>query len=998
MGNKSTLCNKQYAVNKYVGTAYDTVKKVSDNIEDVSVVADALGEDFPDGGLANIADNLDQITVVEENIGDVSTVAENILEVVEVADNIDAVLDVPNQAELARKWAQEAEDVEVLPGEYSAYHYANKAEEQADRAETEVDTLSNAIRGEGYFSPAGGVYPAPPTLGLPYSWFASDSGSVGITAWKEGELLQYVPNEVDPDNVLGDYFRVGGINSGASAPINQPRQYGDGVTTTFAVPDPDGIQYPSEVFHVFFDGLRQLAGTDYNITDVGVIEFTEAPPLLVAIDITLFAPKYLADDISLGLVTATGSTTPRLLSERFADVVNVKDFGAKGDGVTNDTVALQRAFTSIQSSNKRLVIDSPCVFDETLTIISTDTVDVEFKGGGELICTADIDVGVWISGLPYVTDNSVYWDPLLRENPLSITTIEEGARSITLTAGHGLVKGDWLRIASSEQHTPLRTQYIKGEMHQVQRVEGDVIHLDSAVFDTYNSSITWVFKLAMPSVRLHNWKMSGQDDGNDTRGLVLWECADVLIEEPRIYGFNDQGLSPQYCVDLNITKPTMNFASKEYVSASRTSYGLVLSSCQSVNITGGTLKGGRHSFSTGGYDPCRFITVNGTTIMSNDVDDLDVAAMDSHENIVGLNVINCTIFGGANLAGQDINFLNNKVIITEELLRAVEFRPAISCNYINASGNSVQTDAEAAGGIVIRQYAENVGIRKVTTSDNVVVLNTAYPRRGIGFEPVQAEGHKVELWECRGNQITLNSTNPSSVCISNWDGGDITKRPDIVNGNISGNYLFNSLGACLDIRQKDEGRIGNITVTDNNMISREYPPFSLIWCKDIYFNNNTVSGDEVVVTEGRANQVRYSDNFTWSNSTISYSDYRGCRLRDIDNIQEINIRRVECTDTSVEYNNTVSPTAHSWGQYSFANDSVTVANNCSISQNGVTGRYLVQWAPEDRHSNEFFTMSATVVGNDGYAYCVPNNYLSCFVFCKDINGNGLETDFSFISY
>src|SRR4029077_19682608 len=48
-----------------------------------------------------------------------------------------------------------------------------------------------------------------------------------------------------------------------------------------------------------------------------------------------------------GAVTATGSTTPRMLPDRFADWVNVKDFGAKIDGTTPDGPAIGAALATL---------------------------------------------------------------------------------------------------------------------------------------------------------------------------------------------------------------------------------------------------------------------------------------------------------------------------------------------------------------------------------------------------------------------------------------------------------------------------------------------------------------------------------------------------------------------------------------------------------------------------------------------------------------------------
>lgn len=133
-------------------------------------------------------------------------------------------------------------------------------------------------------------------------------------------------------------------------PTVQPRQVGDGTTTVYSTPTIGVADASPNSFFVTLDGVTQRPITDFSINTGGYLEFVEAPTLNTAIDITYFNPVSLGD-LSAVAVTATGTTTPRTLGDRFADTTNVEDFSSLVVG--NDwTAAISAAIAASPRSGK----------------------------------------------------------------------------------------------------------------------------------------------------------------------------------------------------------------------------------------------------------------------------------------------------------------------------------------------------------------------------------------------------------------------------------------------------------------------------------------------------------------------------------------------------------------------------------------------------------------------------------------------------------------------
>jgi Pectate lyase superfamily protein len=90
-------------------------------------------------------------------------------------------------------------------------------------------------------------------------------------------------------------------------------------------------------------------------------------------------------DASGALVTASGATTARSLGEHTAALVNVRDFGALGDGVTDDSAAFAAAITAAQGRGARVYVPASATPYAIGATIALDGLTMTGDGAGSVL-------------------------------------------------------------------------------------------------------------------------------------------------------------------------------------------------------------------------------------------------------------------------------------------------------------------------------------------------------------------------------------------------------------------------------------------------------------------------------------------------------------------------------------------------------------------------------------------------------------------------------------
>lgn len=502
-------------------------------------------------------------------------------------------------------------------------------------------------------------------------------------------------------------------------------------------------------------------------------------------------------DLGGGFIQAGTGATQRTVEDKLNDVVSVKDFGAVGDGTTDDTSAIQAA---LNSGSKHIFAPSGTYLLSNYILIPDG---VSLSGGGQDVTTFKAATSAAPSG------DVKGWISKIGSQPTAIanlaSNVSKGGRTLTFAAAHGLSAGDLVLIYNSTDSSfnSYRTVYRAGEYCEVLSITSStVVELRNPLCDDYNAADVGVYTCSgYINGNLSDFSITGNgyQASND---LLLQFCKGVNVHNVSTTGSNHSSavVDKSYGTDLKGMHCVMQW---DGVTDYGTFYGLSISNSQQVSIQG-TFKSRRHAITHGGNDdwsvPCRFSHTYDSELESDPVG--LAPAYDTHGNAEYCTVDGITAKGGFSLGGDHIAVRNSSFIGSETAQGLCQYAEMHGFNFtvenvyvetyysdsnrglLDVGGNSTSvSNAAKTGGTFI--------VRNLTlVAPNQTTFGIVFRNRGavqdydLLFDNVSYEANlsSVTYGPIRVDTVTGNS--PDRIQATNVIANGISNYPSLSLGSV----------------------------------------------------------------------------------------------------------------------------------------------------------------------------------------------------------------------
>ncbi len=500
-----------------------------------------------------------------------------------------------------------------------------------------------------------GSFPAPPVL--------NNDGStltVGAIYWNTSISSMYVWNGAEWTAFSSPSMRV-----------HAQRFSGDGIQTDFLMTL--GVSSASLV-DVFINGIYQNKNT-FTVEDT-LISFSEPPPsgtenveVLIAI-----ATAIGETDASLVSYKVTDdSETVRTVQSKLREFVSVKDFGAVGDGVTDDTEAVQAAIDAAINElhfedNKTYCISSALNINKS---------NLRIIGRG-----ATLDGSAQPASVSLSDRFALRVEGAWAGAAISVSgAVAEGAVALTVSSTSGLSAGDLALVYSISEFFPANatgTSTYKGSLHRIRSIDsGTTLTLSDGVLYDYTSATDTRVRKITPVENVHisnlNVVMGGLNKAHC--GIFLRWASNVTLMDCSTDQTEDTGVRLEYVYHGRITGGRFTNANDPADGTSGVTGNTGCAVCVSAASRNFVLEkafmaGCRHAVTGGAFHPPAHILVKDCVIAGNRSSAYATSyALDCHEDTIywtfdgnhvsGANTTTGT--GGILIRGQHAKVVNNTI-------------------------------------------------------------------------------------------------------------------------------------------------------------------------------------------------------------------------------------------------------------------------------------------------------------------------------------------------
>ena len=288
--------------------------------------------------------------------------------------------------------------------------------------------------------------------------------------------------------------------------------------------------------------------------------------------------------------------------------LNVVDFGAVGNGITNDTAAIQAAINALPAGQTLNGNGSTYLITSSLTLKANMTLenfvfDFSTAGNSAELLVASGSIGTAISISAGLTVGQV---------------------TFTVSNGAGFSANDYVYIKSADFWDNWDDLCIMAETHKIKSVVGNSITLYDPILYAMPTTptiqkLTTLDNLVLRDIRAYG---SGAGAAGDQEGAQLTYCKNLFLDNCNFTKFDNRCIRISTCIDFTIVNSTFGKAYKTGLA-----YGVAIADA-SINgkISDNNFFECRHGVTlgdTGG--PNRYIVVD-----SNNFTLCREAGMDAH--------------------------------------------------------------------------------------------------------------------------------------------------------------------------------------------------------------------------------------------------------------------------------------------------------------------------------------------------------------------------------